>query len=114
MVGDHDEAAAGKLALDGAGITVVNDHFAMPHLQRGELVQVLPDWRVPPVSAWTVFPGRRLMPARTRVFLDALAAKFAGPECEVIEANVQATKARVRQAPASRSIDARSPVKKSR
>ena len=100
-----------RMALDGAGITVVNDHFALPHLQRGELVQVLPDWRVPPVSAWAVFPGRRLMPARTRVFLDALAAKFTGPQCEAIEAKVQATKTRVRQAPASRSIDARSPAK---
>jgi DNA-binding transcriptional LysR family regulator len=103
-----------RMALEGAGITVVNDHFALPHLQVGALVQVLPDWRVPPVSAWAVFPGRRLMPARTRVFLDALAAKFTGPQCEAIEANVQATKARVRQAPASRSIDARSPARKSR
>ena len=103
-----------RMALDGAGIAVINDHFALPHLQRGELVQVLPDWRVPPVSAWAVFPGRRLMPARTRVFLDALAAKFTGPQCEAIEAKVQATKARVRPAPASRSIDARSPAKKSR
>ena len=68
-----------RMALEGAGIAVVNDHFALPYLQRGELVQVLPDWRLPPVSAWAVFPGRRLMPARTRVFLDALAAKFTGP-----------------------------------
>ena len=33
-------------------------------------------------TLWAVFPGRRLMPARTRVFLDALAAKFSGPECQ--------------------------------
>ena len=77
---------------DGAGIAAVNDHFAMPYLQRGELVQVLPDWRMPPVSAWAVFPGRRLMPARTRVFLDALAAKFTGPECQAVEARVATAK----------------------
>ena len=29
------------------------------------------------VDAWAVFPGRRLMPARTRVFLDTLEAEFA-------------------------------------
>ena len=29
------------------------------------------------------------MPARTRVFLDALAAKFSGPECQGIEADAQ-------------------------
>jgi DNA-binding transcriptional LysR family regulator len=88
-----------RMALGGAGIAVINDHFALPHLQRDELVQVLPDWRLPPVSAWAVFPGRRLMPMRTRVFLDALAAKFTGPECEAMEANVQKTKAALRQAP---------------
>jgi len=87
-----------RLALKGVGITVVTDHFALPYLQRGELVQVLPDWRLPQVSAWAVFPGRRLMPKRTRVFLDALAEKFAGPECQGIEANIQKTKAKLRQA----------------
>ena len=86
-----------RMALNGAGITVINDHFALPYLQRGELVQVLPDWHLPPVHAWAVFPGRRLMPARTRVFLDALTEKFAGPECQAIEADVKKTKARLRQ-----------------
>lgn len=103
-----------RMALAGAGITVINDHFALPYLQRGELVQVLPDWRLPPVGAWAVFPGRRLMPARTRVFVDALAARFAGPECEAIEANVRKTKARLRQAPPRRPIDDRSPATKRR
>jgi hypothetical protein len=42
-------------------------------------------------------PGRRLMPARTRVFLDALAAKFSGPECREIEAKVEAAKTRSRR-----------------
>src|SRR5437016_8352313 len=82
-----------RMALKGAGITVVNDHFASPYLERGELLQVLPDWRSPPVSAWAVFPGRRLMPARTRVFLDALSAKFTAEECQAVEAKIQATKA---------------------
>ena len=50
-------------------------------------------------TAWAVFPGRRLMPARTRVFLDALAAKFSGPECQVIASRTQETMARARAAP---------------
>ena len=88
-----------RMALEGAGITVVNDHFALPYLQRGELVQVLPDWQLPPVSAWAVFPGRRLMPARTRTFIDALSAKFTGSECRALEATLQETKARLRRRP---------------
>ena len=91
-----------RMALAGAGITVVNDHFASPYLERGELLQVLPDWRSPPVSAWAVFPGRRLMPARTRVFLDALSAKFTAEECQAVEAKVQATKAKLRRTPAKK------------
>jgi DNA-binding transcriptional LysR family regulator len=70
-----------QLAGAGAGIAVVADHFAEPHVARGELTPVLPDWSLPSSIAWAVFPGRRLMPARTRVFLDALAAEFVGPRC---------------------------------
>ena len=79
------------LALSGIGITVMPDHFAEPHVRSGELVQVLGDWDLPSVTASVVFPGRRLMPARTRVFLDALAAKFSG-ECQQIAAKIEQTK----------------------
>ncbi len=85
-----------RLARAGAGITTVNDHFADQYIRSGELVPVLADWRLPPISAWAVFPGRRLMPARTRVFIDALAAKFTGPECQAIEAQVRRTRAALR------------------
>jgi len=90
-----------RMALAGAGITVVNDHFALSYLRRGELVQVLPEWRLPPVSAWAVFPGRRLMPARTRLFVDALAAKFTGPECQAIESEVRKVKLRTAKRPSA-------------
>ena len=46
-----------RLALAGAGITIITDHFALPYLQRGELIQVLPDSRPPSVPAWAVFPA---------------------------------------------------------
>jgi DNA-binding transcriptional LysR family regulator len=77
-----------KFARAGAGITVLSDHFAEAHVRRGELVQVLADWNVPAVTAWAVFPGRRLMPTRTRVFLDAMQAEFSGPRCQQIEAQI--------------------------
>jgi DNA-binding transcriptional LysR family regulator len=97
-----------RMALQGVGITVANDHFALPHVQRGEFVPVLPDWHLPPVNAWAVFPGRRLMPARTRVFLDAVVAKFSGPECQGIEADVQKAKAQLRQSrPATAAVKSR-------
>jgi hypothetical protein len=42
------------------------------------------------------------MPARTRVFIDALAAKFIGPECQAIEAEMHATKTRLRRTSGTR------------
>ena len=58
----------------------MSDHFATSYVQSGELVRVLPDWCLEPVLCSAVFPGRRLMPAKTRVFLDALTAMLGGCE----------------------------------
>jgi DNA-binding transcriptional LysR family regulator len=68
-----------NLARAGAGIAAVPDYFAAPSLHRGELRRVLPDWHMPSHIAWAVFPGRRLMPAKTRAFIDMLEAALAGP-----------------------------------
>jgi len=75
-----------RLARAGAGITAVADHFVEPYVASGELKPVLPDWCLPPIEAWAVFPGRRLMPARTRAFLDALDAEFSAPRCQAARA----------------------------
>ena len=86
-----------RMALGGAGIAMIHDPFAVPYLERGELVQVLPDWSTPPVAASAVFPGRRLMPAHARAFVDALVAKFAGQECQALEQETKQIKARSRE-----------------
>lgn len=65
-----------RLACAGAGIVAVGDFMAEDAVRRGALVRVLPEWRLPSATAWAVFPGRRLMPAKTRVFIDALAARL--------------------------------------
>lgn len=43
------------------------------------LQEVLPGWCSPASMVWAVFPGRRLMPAKTRALLDLLEARF-GPQ----------------------------------
>ncbi len=62
-----------RLAREGRGIVLLAEYFALPYLRQRTLVRVLPDWCMPSVTAWAVFPGRRLMPAKTRAFLDMLA-----------------------------------------
>lgn len=66
-----------RLASAGSGITAVPDQYATPFVYRGELLRVLPAWCLPATPCWAVFPGRRLMPAKTRVFLDMLATSLA-------------------------------------
>jgi DNA-binding transcriptional LysR family regulator len=69
-----------RLVHAGAGIAAAPEVFARPLQRRGELRRVLVDWRLPSDTAWVVFPGRRLMPAKTRAFVDMLQAALGGPE----------------------------------
>jgi DNA-binding transcriptional LysR family regulator len=72
-----------RIACSGAGIAASSDLFAMQHVKKGELVRVLPEWDLPAATGWAVFPGRRLMPAKTRAFLDMMeevAGERAGSE----------------------------------
>lgn len=62
-----------RAALDGAGITFLSRMLVAPHLARGTLVQVLPDWIFGRFTIYAALPTRKFMPARTRAFLDFLA-----------------------------------------
>ncbi len=66
-----------KLACAGAGIAAVPDYFAAPEVRRGALRRVLPLWCLPSHIAWAVFPERKLMPVKTRVFIDMLQTALA-------------------------------------
>ena len=63
-----------RLAAAGAGIAAVDHLLVRPEVARGELVPVLADWTMPPATAWLVMPSRRLVPPKTRAFIEALMA----------------------------------------
>jgi DNA-binding transcriptional LysR family regulator len=65
-----------RIACNGAGIAASTDFIVAKHVNRGELVRVLPEWDMPVATGWAVFPGRRLMPAKTRAFLDMMDEMF--------------------------------------
>jgi len=65
------------LARAGLGIAAVNPHMAAPLVEQGQLVPLLPGWSLRAVECWAVFPERRLMPLKTRVFIDAIVAALA-------------------------------------
>jgi DNA-binding transcriptional LysR family regulator len=61
-----------RAALDGAGIAVLSRLLVEPHLAGAELVQVLPDWIFGRLTVYAAVPSRKLIPARTRAFLEFL------------------------------------------
>ncbi len=65
-----------RLARQDRGIVAAPDDYTRAYVEANELVRVLPEWCLPSVTAWAVFPGRRLMPAKTRVFMDLLETKL--------------------------------------
>lgn len=77
-----------QLARLGAGIAAVADHYADAYVRSGELVPVLPQWSLPTINAWAVFPGRRLMPTRTRMFIEAVQAELTSSRCQQVDARI--------------------------
>jgi DNA-binding transcriptional LysR family regulator len=63
-----------QLALGGVGIAGVDRLLVRHSVELGRLQRLLPEWQLPGSSCWAVFPERRLMPLRTRVFLEAMSA----------------------------------------
>lgn len=63
-----------RFALMGAGIAILPTAFAAQDVLTGALQRILPDWTMPPAAVRAVFPSRRLMPLKSRVFLDTLLA----------------------------------------
>lgn len=68
-----------RAAIRGAGIVRLPRFLVAPALAAGQLVQVLPDYQFAPSAAYLVYPHRRHMPHRNRVFRDFVIAWFADP-----------------------------------
>lgn len=62
------------MARAGAGIAAVPDAFALSDVRKGLLQRLLSDWCLPSETVSAVFPGRKLMPVKTRAFIDMLQA----------------------------------------
>ncbi len=75
--------AVREAALAGAGIAMLPTFLAGDALARGALRVVLPQWDLGTLRIYALHPNRRTHPARLRVFLDALVARFgADPEAD--------------------------------
>ena len=75
MVLDDPEAMA-RAAADGMGIAMLPMPHALPMLERGELVRLLPGWHADALPLSIYYTSRRLMPAKVRVFVDHVVEEF--------------------------------------
>jgi DNA-binding transcriptional LysR family regulator len=66
-----------KLALQGAGIAIIDQALVQGKMNMGQLVQVLPQWSLLPVDLHLLTPSR-LMPARVRLFGEMLIKALPG------------------------------------
>jgi DNA-binding transcriptional LysR family regulator len=63
-------------AIAGLGVAHVPMPHALRHLQSGALVRVLPEWYTEAGVISLYFAAKKLMPAKTRVFVDFIVEKF--------------------------------------
>ncbi len=68
-----------RMVLAGTGIGAVPDVFAQADVRRNALVRILPDWCFPRTPISADFPRRKLMPPKTRVFIEMLHAALGDP-----------------------------------
>ena len=59
------------------GIAVVDELMARDDVEAGLLVPVLPGWALAPVAVSIIFPDR-VLPTKTRIFVDMLTAAISG------------------------------------
>jgi DNA-binding transcriptional LysR family regulator len=71
-----DPEATCRAALLGLGVTLIAVCHALPHLERGALVRLVPQWYSDggPISIY--YASRTLLPSKTRVFVDFVVQAF--------------------------------------
>ncbi|AWY44102.1 LysR family transcriptional regulator [Pseudomonas putida] len=75
MVLDDPEAIA-RAAASGMGIAMLPLPHALPLLERGELVRVLPEWYADASPLTIYYTSRKLLPAKVRAFVEYIVEEF--------------------------------------
>ena len=66
-------------AIAGLGLILEPDFMVQPALDAGQLVRVLPDYAGAMGDIWAVYPSRRHLSAKVRLFVDHMTRQFAPP-----------------------------------
>jgi DNA-binding transcriptional LysR family regulator len=66
-----------KFALKGTGIVLAPDYLVADALSAGRLIRLLPEYKTPSTPVYAVYPHSNFLSAKTKTFIDFLAARFA-------------------------------------
>lgn len=72
----EDMATLKQSAIAGLGITSLPSYVCRPEVDRGELVQILPQWLTQAASLSLIMPSRLGVPAHIKVFAEFLREKL--------------------------------------
>lgn len=72
----NDPEAICRAALMGLGVAMIAVPYVERHLESGALQRLLPDWYADLGAISLYFAGRKLLPAKTRAFVDHISAAF--------------------------------------
>ena len=61
-----------EAAIAGLGVARITATFCAQAVAEGRLLRLLPQWECAPLRIYALLPGRRLVPAKVRVFLEML------------------------------------------
>ncbi|KAA0595607.1 DNA-binding transcriptional LysR family regulator [Azospirillum lipoferum] len=78
----NDGQVLRQAALDGLGIIVQPAYIIHADIKAGRLVRILADWELPRLTMNLAFPSRSHLPARTRLFINALVEYFSRNDFE--------------------------------
>jgi DNA-binding transcriptional LysR family regulator len=74
----NDGAVLHEWSLLGKGLAWRSEWEVREDLDAGRLVEVLPDFRAPDNAVYAVFPQRKHLPLRIRMFVDYLKSRYGG------------------------------------
>ncbi len=74
----NNSLALRQCFLQGAGLGTAPAWLVQDHIDKGDLIHLLPDWTMPSQSIHLIYPSRRQQLARTKVFLQFMTDKVPG------------------------------------
>lgn len=65
-----------QMVIEGLGVAIIPDYMCKSELANGKLIQILPNWGMPEVNVYALYPKHRLNLPKVKVFVDFIQAVF--------------------------------------